>query len=169
LKDSGVMAVALSPGGKILATANWKPLKDGGTNVVKLWHTDTMKQQGEDLSLAGDSRTITCLAFTRDGKLLAAGGEDKTVRIWDATDPSKPPKVLVHASAVRSVAFSPDSKTLASASDEVKLWDMAIGEARAALRGPPGPVWSVTFAADGKTLASGHADGTVRLWEAPRD
>lgn len=75
-----------------------------------------------------------------------------------------------HTERVDSVAFSPDSRTLASGggtSDkgEIKLWDVATRKEQAPLKGHTADVISVAFSPDGKTLASGSQDKTIKLWD----
>ena len=72
-----------------------------------------------------------------------------------------------HGNSVTSVAFSPDSKTIASASrdNSVKLWDAQTGQQRLTLIGHGDTVFSVAFSPDGKTLASASRDMTIKLWD----
>ena len=86
--------------------------------------------------------------------------------LW-AQEPKLRATLRGHTQAVVAVAYSPDGKTLASASYDgtLKLWDVAGGKERATLKGHTDAVLCVAFSPDGKALASAGYDTTVRLWD----
>jgi len=112
---------------------------------------------------------VYSVAFRPDGRTVAVGSADDTVRLWDVYRRQQTGQTMIgHADWVWSVIFSPDGRTLVSGSNDgtVRLWDVTtqqqIGDP---LNGRDGVIRSVAFSPDGKTLVSGGAHGTVRLWD----
>src|SRR5205823_14952537 len=103
---------------------------------------------------------FTCIAFSPDGKLLAAGSAAGRVRLW--TVGGRLVRVLDgHQGPVWSLSFAADGRTLATAGEDgtARLWELATGQERARLTGHRGRVFAVAFAPDGTTLATGGSDG----------
>ena len=80
---------------------------------------------------------VSSVAFAPDGKTLATGSWDRTVKLWDVTTGKELATLKGHTDAVSSVAFAPDGKTLATGSVDqtVKLWDVTTGKELATLKG----------------------------------
>jgi WD40 repeat protein/serine/threonine protein kinase len=122
---------------------------------------------GRRFTLEGHRHWVTSVAFQPNGKLVASGSRDGTVKLWDRGTGREHSTLQVARSDVNDVTFSPDGATLASASSDgkVKLWDAATGKVVATLAGHTSYVFAVAFSPDGKWLASGSHDKTVRLWD----
>jgi WD40 repeat protein/tetratricopeptide (TPR) repeat protein len=120
--------------------------------------------------LEGHTDVLWGVAYSPDGKLIASGSTDRTIKIW------RPDGTLVqtldgHEFAVTSLAFSPDGKTLVSASldNTVKLWRMKeTGEFEnspyKAIDGHSQGIYSVNYSPDGEFIVTGSADNTVKIW-----
>ena len=107
----------------------------------------------------------TDVIFSPDGKLLAII-DDKIVRLLSVATGKRLQTLTGHEGWVRSVSFSPDGQTVATASADstARLWDVTTGKQLQTLKGHQSRVYSVSFSPDGQTVATASDDSTVRLW-----
>ncbi|GAB1542542.1 hypothetical protein NUACC21_52160 [Scytonema sp. NUACC21] len=135
------------------------------TTVTQPTNT-TITDTDSPTTLRGHSSDVNTVAFSPDGKFLATGSDDKTIKIWNLSIQEKTLTLQGHSHWVWAVAFSPDGKTLASASADntIKLWNLETGLELGTLKGHSAGVSSIAFSPDGKTLASGGLDSVIKLW-----
>jgi WD40 repeat protein len=111
--------------------------------------------------------TVVSLAFSPDGKVLASGSADNSVRLWEAATGKELRRLAANQSGLRSLAFAPTGTTLATGTFDglIRLWEVATGQELRRFGAYQGRVFAVAFAPDGKTLASTTEDRVVRLWD----
>ena len=152
-----VNSVAFSPNGKVLASGS-------GDLTLKLWHIAT----GTELTTIQARKIFSAVAFSPDGKILA-WSHGKTVKLWNIATQTDIATFEDSVFRINSIAFSPNGKTLATASTAdgiVKVWDVETGNAvdlghtRLARYYNP-----ISFSPDSAVMASGALDGTVKLWD----
>jgi WD40 repeat protein/serine/threonine protein kinase len=138
------------PSGAAFEILIWK-LADG--EIVQRW--------------TGLDTTLRCLAVGSNGRWLAAGGDDGSVRIWDILSGTEIRHARASGKAITAMAFSADGRRLAIGSYEraIRLWEPESGEFMLSLFGHTDGVTALAFSHDGSLLASGSIDNTCRIWD----
>jgi WD40 repeat protein len=117
-------------------------------------------------SIRGDAGVLS-LAFSPDGNLLATGGFDCKIKIWDVTTGQAIYTLEGHGDRVAAVAFSPDGKFLISGSWDktIKLWKLNNGQEINTFVGHTDKISCVAIAPNNQTIISGSADCTIKIWQ----
>ena len=161
-----VNALALSPDGRAIATAN-------SDRTVQLWD----RQTGEVLQTlaprlgfgAGHRDAVTAVAFQPAGDRLITAGQDGQILQWDLTTYRLQQSLRQPGGQITAIALTPDGKTLAVAdvAGRISLWDLNQGTRSFDLRRHAGRVNDLALSPDGTRLASVGEAGTLRLWALP--
>jgi WD40 repeat protein len=171
---SPIYAVAWSPDGKQIVSASYD-------RSLKLWDAaaGTMVREfkpfTEKTFEKGHRDQVFSVAFSKDGKFLATGSSDRTVKLWNVADgtvvrefvnpkvkqPAAPESPLAHPGWVYGVRFTPDDKSLVTAGSAPKnqgylaVWNVADGKMLYGAELPSGPVYNLALDKDGKNLLLG--------------
>ncbi len=131
---------------------------------VQVWDT-----YGNVLYWLTDESISSNLAFSPDGRYLAAGSYDNNVLVWDMDDGHTVVIMSGHTETVRYVAFGSDGRTVASGGydDTAILWDFYTGERLHTLTGHTDDIYSLALSPDGRWLATGggYNDTVVKVWD----
>lgn len=119
------------------------------------------------LTLKGHNAKVYSVVYSPNGKYLASGGADRTLKLWDAATGKFLHSFAGHRGSVLAVKFSPDNKNIATASVDgtIKIWGTASGVLVKTLEGHADMVGTIDYSPDGKWLVSGSRDKTVKLWD----
>jgi WD40 repeat protein len=165
-------SLASSPDGKLLVGTGWI------SEVINVWDAST----GKELSPIGTvpkSGGPKCLALSPDGRILATGGMDRIIRLWDVGARKEIRQLVGQEGTIWALAFSPDGKIVAGVTAKgnnqfhangtdraIRIWNVQSGQVLRTIEGPTDGSWSVAWSADGRVLATGGEDGLIRFWEA---
>ncbi|MBD2435919.1 NB-ARC domain-containing protein [Nostoc sp. FACHB-110] len=154
---SHISALAFSPNGKTLAMSD-------ANGKICLWRDFAAEEQL--LTCIGHIDGVQAIAFNPNSTILASGGNDQNVKLWDVDTGQCLKTLTEHPERVKSLAFSPQGDILAIGSDDwvIHLWTMADSKYHQQLQAHQGSILSVVFSPQGKILASASSDKTIKLW-----
>jgi len=152
-----VSGVALSPDGRTLASSDYHT-----SFAVKLWDVPSRRLMTNFPGPTGSSCRLT---FSPDGKILASGGDDGIVRLWDLTA-QRMTATKRCAFSIRALVFSHDGAILAAAGNGLSAWQVSSGQEIPLLKGDTQGIRRVAFSARREWLATTSQNGKVTIWNA---
>src|SRR5262249_9603388 len=158
--DASPAPVTVAHSGSLIARASG--------DAIRIFRHARVTQELKDLSTkpALVAASIRDLEFSPDGKLIASVGDDHYLRVWDVATGHKLYAVVAHQGPVPDLAFSPDSRWIATAGTiSVRVWDARSPNELLLLLRPTKPVQVVLFTSDGRTIVAAGKDGTIRRYD----
>lgn len=152
----GVFACAFAPDGNRLATSSLD-------STLRIWDMEGVAELAVRWPNTGQ---LSACAWSSDGEWIACAGD--AVTVWNPTRDTPAATLLGHTAGISSVAFSPESSLLASASWDrtIKVWEWASGSVAADLRGHASEVLDCAYSPDGERILSRAGDGSLKVWDA---
>eukprot|EP00741_Cyanophora_paradoxa_P017089 tig00020952_g16506.t1 len=173
---SVVCCVSFSQDGRLLATGcnNTAQIYDveSGKEVAVFYDEGRDGENGAPPAEGKEDSYVRAVCFSPDNRFLAAGAEDRIVKVWDIENRRLRYAFTGHELDIYSLDFSRDGRFLVSGSGDcrAKLWDIANAKCLYTLgtdeSGPKDGVTSVAISPDGRLVAAGSLDRIVRLWDA---
>lgn len=168
-QNAGIMGIAFSPNGRLLATASKTVAKTDFDTDTNTWIRNVIApataklidvNTGKEMMVFEHTDSVYGVVFSRDGRYLATSSKDHTAKLFDTISGTELTTVI-HKGEVRTLAFSPDGRWLATGSldKSVKVIDTATGEEMQQKIEAGGEIRFVTFSFDGQLLAIASQDG----------
>jgi len=137
-----------------------------GNDDLLLWDTTT----GQLLRRLPQDSWVTALAFSQDGRTVASGHDDGSVRFWDAATQKFLGEIAAHPKSISAIAFSPNGEFLATAGEDrsVRVWDGYSHKQKAQLASHTDRIPALAWSPDGSLLISAGWDTSARVWRPPQ-
>ncbi len=154
--EAAALAVAFSPDGSRIAVSQGSrvSIHEASSLLPLCW-------------LSGHRDLVRAVAFSADGRHLISGGNDGTLRVWDADDGAAVRTLEGHLGMVQALAAHPNASLVASGAADrtIRVWNVITGRTVALLEGHGAPVTSLAMSPEGDRLFSGSCDATLRGWD----